>query len=207
MINEIYTFDNIVDIKIQNEIENYVYNKNLQWNIEKNITNSCGIHTNYLFPAIVHGELNIDKNILKFIDIIINNSLNKINKKLAKKYRIKINKTIPHHIDTNEEYRLLHIDKTEPHVTIIYYINDSDGDTLIFNDKNNKHLKNINEFMNNENFLDFKNFELNKCISPKKGRVVIFDGNLWHYGKYPTKGERNIININLVIVEDVKSII
>jgi hypothetical protein len=129
-----------------------------------------------------------------------------INKKLVKKYRIKINKTIPHRIDTNEEYRLLHIDKAEPHVTIIYYINDSDGDTLIFNDENNKHLKNIKQFMNNDNFLDFKNFELNKCISPKKGRVVVFDGNLWHYGKYPTKGERNIININLVI-ESVKSII
>jgi hypothetical protein len=38
------------------------------------------------------------------------------------------------------------------------------------------------------------------------GRVVMFDGNLWHYGKYPTKGERNVVNINLVI-ENVKNII
>jgi hypothetical protein len=206
MINEIYSFDNIVDIEIQNEIEKYVYDKNLHWDIKTNITKNEGINTNYSFPAQVISPPHIDKNILKFIDIIIDNSLNMINKKLVKKYRIKINKTIPHRIDTNEEYRLLHIDKAEPHVTIIYYINDSDGDTLIFNDENNKHLKNIKQFMNNDNFLDFKNFELNKCISPKKGRVVVFDGNLWHYGKYPTKGERNIININLVI-EGVKSII
>ena len=206
MINEIYSFDNIIDIEIQNEIEKYVYDKNLHWDIKTNITKNEGINTNYSFPAQVISPPHIDKNILKFIDIIIDNSLNMINKKLVKKYRIKINKTIPHRIDTNEEYRLLHIDKAEPHVTIIYYINDSDGDTLIFNDENNKHLKNIKQFMNNDNFLDFKNFELNKCISPKKGRVVVFDGNLWHYGKYPTKGERNIININLVI-ESVKSII
>ena len=206
MINEIYSFDNIVDIEIQNEIEKYVYNKNIYWDAKTNITKSGGTNTNYSFPAQVLAEVNIDKNILKFIDIIIDNSLNKINKKLAKKYRIKINKTIPHSIDTNEEYRLLHVDKVEPHLTIIYYINDSDGDTLIFKDENNKHLKNIKEFMNNDNFLDFKNFELTKCISPKKGRVVVFDGNLWHYGKYPTKGERNIININLVI-DGVKSMI
>jgi hypothetical protein len=199
MINEIYTFDNIVDIEIQNEIEKYVYNKNLHWDSKRNITNSSDIDANYSFPAQVLGEADIDKNILKFIDIIIDNSLNKINQKLAKKYRIKINKTIPHNIDTNEEYRLLHIDKMEPHVTIIYYINDSYGDTLIFNDENNKHLKNIKEYMNNHNFLDLKNFELTKSISPKKGRVVLFDGNLWHYGKYPNKGERNIININLAI--------
>ena len=206
MINEIYSFDNIVDIQIQNEIEKYVYDKNLNWDIKTNIIKKEGIDTNYSFPGQIISPPHIDKNILKFIDIIIDNSLNKINKKLAKKYRIKINKTIPHSIDINEEYRLLHIDKNEPHVTILYYINDSDGDTLIFNDKNNKHLKNIKEFMNNDNFLDFKNFELSKSISPKKGRVVVFDGNLWHYGKYPTKGERNVININLVI-EGVKSII
>jgi hypothetical protein len=206
MINEIYTFDNIVDIEIQNEIENYVYNKNLDWNSIQNVTNTAGIHTNYSFPADVLSEDKIDNNILKFIDIIIDNSLNKINKKLAKKYRIKINKTIPYHIDANEEYRLLHIDKMEPHVTIVYYINDSDGATLIFNDENNKHLKDIKEFINNDNFLDPKNFKLTNSISPKKGRVVLFDGNLWHYGKYPNKGERNIININLAI-GGVKSII
>jgi hypothetical protein len=206
MINEIYTFDNIVDIEIQNEIENYVYNKNLDWNSIQNVTNTAGIHTNYSFPADVLLEVKIDNNILKFIDIIIDNSLNKINKKLAKKFRIKINKTIPYHIDANEEYRLLHIDKMEPHVTIVYYINDSDGDTLIFNDENNKHLKDIKEFINNDNFLDPKNFKLTNSISPKKGRVVLFDGNLWHYGKYPNKGERNIININLAI-GGVKSII
>jgi hypothetical protein len=206
MINEIYTFDNIVNIEIQNEIEKYVYNKNLDWNTIHNRTNSVGIHRNYSFPAQVLREVNIDKNILKFIDNVIDNTLNKINKKLAKKYRIKINKTIPHHIEANEEYRLLHIDTMETHVSIIYYINDSDGDTLMFNDKNNKHLKNAKEFANNDNFLDPKNFELIKCISPKKGRVVIFDGNLWHYGKYPTKGERNVININLAI-GGIKSVI
>ena len=71
---------------------------------------------------------------------------------------------------------------------------------------NNKHLKNIKEFVNTDDFLDFKNFELTNNISPKKGRVVMFDGNLWHYGKYPTKGERNVININLAI-SGIKSMI
>lgn len=206
MINEIYSFDDIVDIEIQNEIEKYVHDKDLQWDTFKNVTESDGIHTNYSFPAKVLVEDKINKNILEFIDIIINNSLDKINRKLLKKYRIKINKTTPQIIDSNEEYRLLHVDTDLQHVAIIYYVNDSDGDTLIFNDKNNKHSNNLKEFNNNQDFLDFKNFELTNSITPKKGRVVMFDGNLWHYGKYPTNGERNIININLVI-ENVKSII
>jgi hypothetical protein len=206
MIDEIYTFDDVVDIEIQDSIEKYVYDENVQWDILKNVTKLDGIHENYSFPAKVIPEANIDKNILKFIDIIINNSLNKINKKLLKKYRIKINKTIPHIIDIKQEHRLLHIDTVVQHVTIIYYINDADGDTSIFDDKNNKHLSNLKEFKNNDNFLDLNNFELTNSITPKKGRVVIFDGNLWHYGKYPTKGERNVVNINLVI-ENVKNII
>lgn len=205
MINEIYTFDNIVNIEIQNEIEKYVYDKNLNWEIKTNKKNTDGVITKS-FPAQVISSNNIDENILKFIDIIIDNSLNKINKKLLKKYRIRINKTIPHIFDLNEEYKLLHIDLAESHITMIYYINDSDGDTLIFKNKNNEHLNNITDFINNDNFLNPKNFELTKSISPKKGRVLMFAGDSWHYGKYPTKGERNIININLVI-ENVKNII
>ena len=204
MINEIYTFDDIVNIEIQNEIEKYVYDKNLHWEIKTNIKKTDGVITKS-FPAQVISTNGIDENILKLIDTIIDNSLNKINKKLLKKYRIRINKTIPD-INLKEEHKLIHIDRTESHVTVIYYIDDSDGDTLIFNNKNYKNLKNITDFINNDDFLDPKNFELIKSISPKKGRVLMFAGHLWHYGKYPTKGERNIINLNLVI-ENVKSII
>lgn len=206
MINEIHIFDDIVDIEIQNKIETYVYDKNVVWEEVSNITSTKESHAAYSFPAKVLYN-NLDKNILKLIDIIIDTSLSKIDKKLLQKYRAKINKTTPHNIDLNEEFRLLHVDRPIQHVVMIYYINDSDGDTLIFDDKNNKNLKNIKEFFNYNNFLDLKNFELNKSISPKKGRVVIFDGSLWHYGKYPTFGERNVVNINLVINEGVKSII
>jgi hypothetical protein len=197
MIDEIYIFDNIVDIKIQDKIKTYVYNKTILWEEISNITANTAAHQSYSFPAKVIST-QIDKDIIKLIDIIIDTSLSKIDKKLLQKYRVKINKTTPHFVESKDEFRLLHIDKTEQHITIIYYINDSDGDTLIFNDKTKNHYIG-KEFMTNENFLDFKNFELNKSVTPKKGRVVIFDGNLWHYGKYPTTGERNIININLVI--------
>ncbi len=199
MIGEIYTFDSVVDTEIQDEIEKYVYDENTEWEILKNITKTDGIHANYSFPAKVIPEWFISKDVLKFIDLIIENSLKKINKKLSRKYRVKINKTIPHQIDLNQEHRLLHVDTVVEHVAIIYYINDADGDTLIFNDKNKKHLNKLKGFKNTDDFLDLENFELFNSITTKKGRVVIFDGDFWHYGKYPTKGERNVININLAI--------
>jgi hypothetical protein len=204
MIDNIYIFDDIVNIEIQNKLEEYAFNRNVKWELKKNITGGHDIFQKDTFPAKVIGEKNIDVNILKLIDLIINNVLLKLNKKLLKKYRIKINKTKPYKFDANEEYRLLHVDRLEEHMTIIYYINDSDGDTLIFHDENNKHL---NHFAKDNVNLDSENFVLTNTISPQKGRVVVFDGKLWHYGKYPTKSERNIININLVINSEKTSLI
>jgi hypothetical protein len=203
MIDNIYIFDDIVNIEIQNKLEEYAFNRNVKWELKKNITGGPDSQK-YTFPANVIGEKDIDVNILKLIDLIINNVLLKLNKKLLKKYRIKINKTKPYKFDANEEYRLLHVDRLEEHMTIIYYINDSDGDTLMFHDENNKHL---NHFAKDTVNLDSENFVLTNTISPQKGRVVVFDGKLWHYGKYPTKGERNIININLVINSEKTSLI
>ena len=55
------------------------------------------------------------------------------------------------------------------------YLNDSDGYTVIFDE--NKDIK--------------------KKISPKKNRVVIFDGMSYHAGSHPCKSNtRMLLNIN-----------
>ena len=66
--------------------------------------------------------------------------------------------------------------ETIPHWTCLYYVNDSDGDTIFFdNDKN----------------------EI-KRVSPKKGRVIFFDGKIPHSGNYLTQNERIGVNINFI---------
>ena len=55
-----------------------------------------------------------------------------------------------------------------------YYINDSEGDTVFFDD-NKKEIKRV---------------------SPKKGRIVFFNGNQLHSGSYPTNTPRFILNFN-----------
>ena len=75
-------------------------------------------------------------------------------------------------------------------VIAIYYVNDSDGDTLIFD----------------QDYRDFRrngvkgNFTLKQSVSPKKGRMVIFDGNLAHSAGLPRKSEvRIVLNINVAM--------
>ena len=72
------------------------------------------------------------------------------------------------------DYNDPHIDADIPHTVILYYVNDCDGDTYFF-DKNN-------------NVVD--------TVSPKKGRMVVFDGNTTHASSQPSKGVRVTLNLN-----------
>ena len=69
-----------------------------------------------------------------------------------------------------------HIDQSFPHWVCLYYINDSDGDTVFF-DKNNKEIKRV---------------------SPKKGRIAFFDGSIYHCGSTPSNIPRAVVNYNFI---------
>ena len=102
-------------------------------------------------PQIVCSALNIN-----FIDIIA--------------ARLFI--TVPH--KTTLDHYAPHTDRPEEHLGLIYYVNDSDGDTIFF--EGDKELQRV---------------------SPKKGRIVIFDGHTLHAGGFPTDNPRCIVNYNL----------
>jgi len=66
--------------------------------------------------------------------------------------------------------------------TLLYYVNDSDGDTIIFNERYQEGVH-IND-------LTVKY----KC-TPKKGTALLFDSNLFHCGSPPRETERrSVIN-------------
>ena len=77
-----------------------------------------------------------------------------------------------------------------PHIDIIgnvdfivalYYVCDSDGDTVIYNETK-----------------ESKTYTINKSVTPKQGRMVIFDGRLFHAAKQPINSNtRCIVNYNL----------
>ena len=67
-----------------------------------------------------------------------------------------------------------HTDSPNPHQVYLYYVIDADGHTLFL--KNNKIIKKI---------------------KPKQGRLVIFDGNIFHTAEQPQKNKRCVINFNV----------
>lgn len=75
-----------------------------------------------------------------------------------------------------------HVDVLGNHITTIYYVSDSDGDTVVYNEREKSNQ-----------------YSVMKTISPKKNRLVIFDGEHYHTGHSPMKHKNRIlINSNFI---------
>lgn len=80
----------------------------------------------------------------------------------------------------------LHIDLDYPHTVFLYYVVDATGDTV---------LSNYNKYDYNAHPKDYK---IIKRVTPKQGRVLVFDGDIWHAAYQPyTRQSRCIVNIDL----------
>ncbi len=76
---------------------------------------------------------------------------------------------------------LPHIDIMDKnHIVGLYYVIDSDGDTIIYNERK-----------------ESKTYTIKQRVTPKQGRIVIFDGGLYHTAEQPLNNTRCIINYNI----------
>ncbi len=105
--------------------------------------------------------------------------------------RIKMNLKLPITGVAESSYGMPHVDIVgEPSlISAIYYVNDSDGNTVIFNQRHDSD--------------DLSNLTVKKIITPKRGRLVVFDGNLLHSSNTPrTSDIRIVINFNVIPSEE-----
>ena len=77
------------------------------------------------------------------------------------------------------------LDEGDEHIVVLYYVVDSDGDTIIYNERT-----------------ESPSYTEKQRVSPKQGRVVIFEGGQYHTAEQPTKGTRCIVNYNLDFYDD-----
>ena len=74
-----------------------------------------------------------------------------------------------------------HIDIYEKrHIVALYYVCDSDGDTIIYNERK-----------------ESESYTIKQRVTPKQGRMVIFDGWLMHTAEQPLNNTRCVVNYNL----------
>ena len=91
--------------------------------------------------------------------------------------RAKANLQHPLFENKKEWFNSPHIDFNQEHWVCIYYVNDSDGDTIFFDEipvRGEEYHKAID-----------KKLTVQKRVSPIKGRFVFFNGNILHTGQHP----------------------
>ena len=75
-----------------------------------------------------------------------------------------------------------HIDMMdEDHLVALYYVCNSDGDTIIYNERQRS-----------------SNYTIKEKVTPRKGRIVLFDGRLYHTAEQPRYHSRCVANYNLM---------
>jgi hypothetical protein len=80
-----------------------------------------------------------------------------------------------------------HVDFYLPHYNALYFVNDSDGDSFVFNE--------TYEEVSLERSIEYtrdRKFTIARRISPKKGRMIGFDGKQYHASMHPTQSSHRI---------------
>ena len=203
-MNSLLVDDNIIDLNDQLEIKTLLVNNWFPWYISESVNKTCSQeeldHFSKFIPCIsenlqfVHSFIANGKNNSDYTENVIK-PLYKFCEKhkisLKKIHRIKAN-FCPQIVENRDIYfHCPHVDSSQNHFVLIYYVNNSDGDTYIFN-----------EILKDENdtFFDCNKISLKQTVKPLQGRFLFFQGNQFHAGSHPkTSNMRIVINYNFEI--------
>jgi hypothetical protein len=206
MLNELIIVDNFLHIINQRKIASIFQSSEIQWGLYMRLDYGS-VSDNLVFdkqdgqlwkdsPALVHSLYIKDKKTdtteqEKYIMNLFQQAIEKqVNAKIEI-IRCKVNLIIPNP-NFAGQCTMPHVDWSIPHETCIYYINSTDGDTLLFDQKYDTSLS------LGANTSKKKNAIIK--ISPKQGKAVLFDGLQYHCGNPSKTDLRFVLNINYVRV-------
>ena len=210
-LHEILIFDDLVSSKIADNLENFFINES-NWNIGLTTTGTSAFSNKTIekfnltklyeqfqfgFPIIdrSHNLLNLTQSFFVLYPLINFSLKQGFVWDADNILRVKANLQTRAPKESKGKYNFPHVDINEPNLTekittILYYVNDSDGDTFFFKNQ-------IKDIYGDPKNLD--NLEIVKKVSPKKGRLVEFNGSRLHAGSHPIENElRIVVNYNIL---------
>tara|TARA_Y100001937_G_scaffold71295_1_gene97057 strand:+ start:190 stop:792 length:603 start_codon:yes stop_codon:yes gene_type:complete len=194
MLSKIYVFDDIIDLDYQNEIKKkLLIEERFPWYYIKDISSSdSGNQKRGGFSHRYVNERGIQSDYHYLFLELIKKSCSKINIKEVNAILGRSFLQLPSNIK-REDVDTPHTDIPVDHFVMLYYVCDSDGDTIIYNEKCND----LDEFDDNINVVKKKVFSIQKKVTPKQGRVVLFNGKLYHTAEQPNNNMRCVVNYDL----------
>ena len=199
MLNEkVYVFDDIIDIDLQEDIiklliKDYDYDGKypFPWYYIDDITLDEGDSRSQRRPGFTHEYVSYEgkdiltgKQVSRFHDVfvpILQNACKKLGIMDVNVLQGRSFLQVPLNLQ-NTDVDTPHIDILDSDIffVVLYYVCDSDGDTIIYNETK-----------------ESDQYTIKQRVTPKQGRVVIFDGILMHTAEQPLNNTRCIVNYNL----------
>jgi hypothetical protein len=194
--NKVFVVDDILTKKQQEDLKRILLSSQFPWHFIPDVTGGGSRDGRPAFQnrLIYDGKVNVGGKALSLLQQLIENSLSKLHEELNVKANYEISRIVtilqmPLANLGGSGRDAHHIDLKQKHLNILYYVFDADGDTVIF--ENMHHPNDIKAPEPSE-------LKVKKKVTPKQGRVVIFDGYHWHTGTQPKKGMRCVINNNVL---------
>ena len=201
MINDIIIIDDAVSSAYANKLEELMLVRDFSWFFRDDIT-----YPDHALEKIgqLHdkrpgfGNLIYDINVgvgnyFNFISPIVLNTVEKYNIPFREILQMRGFLSLPLLSNSKSRIDKPHVDNPLPHTVALYYVNDSDGDTILFKHQYRYGIQHFQDLSP----LDPENMTIEKRITPKKGRLVFFNGAHYHASSQPTVGPRCVINFNL----------
>ncbi len=194
--------DDIIGEELQNQIEDAMFDCNWKFTMDNTYDyNSKSFGMKYrkflnpfkydISPSIIT-NLQSNEKIFKIFSPVIKKTCNHINFNLEKISRCIAGIQGVQVIREKNKVCNIHINQKIPHLVLLYYVNDADGETILFD-------KTIDDIQDeNDMYLDERHkFNVVNKITPKQGRILLFDGKTYHSASSPTTGIRCIITLDL----------
>lgn len=186
----IFVIENCIPLSLQDTIENFYFSDEYEFNTDWIGKTDATIIKPENGPILRDFEFDL-------FEPVVKNCLKKISLDYSKE-KVIFSRIMIQNVLEKSVVNHIHVDSEKNSCSLVYYINDSDGDTVFFDKtKENfpyslyqKFTQTKDWYKNQEKFFDkiiFRN-------SPKKGTAVIFDGSIYHASSTPTKGKRAIFN-------------
>ena len=206
--NEVFVIDDFIEKEYQEQIKNVLLgqqpfdDQEFPWYFIEDVT-AAGDDDSQHRPAMSHQyvEFQDDKDSMGVIASDFHEMFIPMLQRAAFKFRMRYVNALQGRsflqFPTNKKMTvdLPHIDiYSRKHLVCLYYVCDSDGDTIIYNERERE--------ISNEDYTTVKervtpNLTIKQRVTPKQGRVVLFDGWLMHTAEQPINNVRCIVNYNL----------
>lgn len=191
MIDDIIVIDNVIPQQYQDAVETGIFRGNFPWWYQSdsaflNLKNNTQQYPSFNQQLAKNGVAS--NRSFSFIKPIAYFACDKIGFKIQEFVYVKSCLQVPLIMPSDDRSNNPHVDLTFPHLVCLYYANNSDGETLIYDIK----------VTNNDTIYEKSTLTVKKTIKPKKGRAVLFNGQLLHNSTTPLKSPRCIVNFDLV---------